>query len=351
MPLSDWLKAGPQAGQAALALARSFDSEGQIREEADGIVLPANIVARLDEADAFALGLPPATALTLQLNSSGSLAAGSIQVNVKWVRRGGLPVRPDITGARVREGGRVGRIGDPPNTRHIELAVGEAQSLVETVEKAIDAGISCMDITDVSVSKALLWHSVEIRTRSRVETLTGLSADSARGLNHDLRVFVNHHLSDLIGKDRKQLQIVDDAITGIVRARRQYLAQSDISRAIASVPGNASAALAHPLFNYGHMPAEMRSSLPASFSILTDPSQRQRYNDDFVAHEMQAFESFFDDLGGLIPSISNMSAGPRPKTRTEATDGSIRTSTTPPRIRSTNTSPSMPMEPHPSLTT
>ena len=159
--------------------------------------------------------------------------------------------------------------------------------------------ISCMDITDVSVSKALLWHSVEIRTRSRVEILTGLSADSARGLNHDLRVFVNHHLSDLIGKDRKQLQVVDDAITGIVRARRQYLAQSDISRAIASVPGNASAALAHPLFNYGHMPAEMRSSLPASFSILTDPSQRKRYNDDFVAHEMQAFESFFDDLGGF----------------------------------------------------
>ncbi|MCB4861924.1 DEAD/DEAH box helicase [Sphingobium sp. PNB] len=113
VPLSDWVKGAPQAGQAALALARSFDSEGQIREEADGIVLPAHIVARLDEADAFALGLPPATPLTLQLNSSGSLAAGSIQVNAKWVRRGGLPVRADIAGARVREGGRVGRIPEP----------------------------------------------------------------------------------------------------------------------------------------------------------------------------------------------------------------------------------------------
>lgn len=159
--------------------------------------------------------------------------------------------------------------------------------------------LSCMDITDVSVSKALLWHSVEIRTRSRLDTLTGLSGESARGLHNDLRVFVNHHLSDLIGKNLEQLQVVDDAITGIVRARQQYLAQSDISRAIASVPGSASAALTHPLFNYGHMPAEMRSSLPASFSILTDPSQRQRYNEDFVAHEMQAFESFFNDLGGF----------------------------------------------------
>src|SRR3546814_3575392 len=71
------------------------------------------MAAQLDEADAFALGLPPATPLTLQLNSSGSLAEGSITVNPKWVRRGGVPVRADIVGARVREGGRVSRIPEP----------------------------------------------------------------------------------------------------------------------------------------------------------------------------------------------------------------------------------------------
>src|SRR3546814_17398586 len=71
------------------------------------------MAAQLDEADAFALGLPPAAPLTLQLNSSGSLAEGSITVNPKWVRRGGVPVRADIVGARVREGGRVSRIPEP----------------------------------------------------------------------------------------------------------------------------------------------------------------------------------------------------------------------------------------------
>ena len=113
VPYSEWPKVAPEAGQAALALARSFDQEGQIVEEDGGVVLPPHIAAQLDEADAFALGLPPATPLTLQLNSSGSLAEGSITVNPKWMRRGGAPVRADILGVRVREGGRVSRIPEP----------------------------------------------------------------------------------------------------------------------------------------------------------------------------------------------------------------------------------------------
>lgn len=113
VPVADWTRVAPEAGQAALALARALDADEQICEEAEGMVIPPQIVAQLDEADAFALGLPPATPLTLQLNSGGSLAEGTIKVDTKWVRRGGLPVRADITGARLREGGRVGRIPEP----------------------------------------------------------------------------------------------------------------------------------------------------------------------------------------------------------------------------------------------
>lgn len=113
VPVSEWPKVAPEAGQSALALARSFDQEGQILEEDGRVTLPPHIAAQLDEADAFALGLPPATPLTLQLKSSGSLTEGSITVNPKWVRRGGVPVRADIVGARVREGGRVSRIPEP----------------------------------------------------------------------------------------------------------------------------------------------------------------------------------------------------------------------------------------------
>ena len=113
VPVPEWPRAAPEAGQAALALARGLAEHGQIDEEAESIVFPPEIVAQLDEADAFALGLPPVTPLTLQLNSGGSLANGTIRVDARWVRRGGLPVRADIEGARVREGGRVGRIPEP----------------------------------------------------------------------------------------------------------------------------------------------------------------------------------------------------------------------------------------------
>src|SRR3546814_8766850 len=64
--VSEWPKVAPEAGQAALALARSFDQEGQILEADGGVILPPHIAAKLDEADAFALGLPPDTHMTLR---------------------------------------------------------------------------------------------------------------------------------------------------------------------------------------------------------------------------------------------------------------------------------------------
>jgi DNA helicase IV len=156
-----------------------------------------------------------------------------------------------------------------------------------------------MDITAVAVTKALLWHSVEIRTRTRVTRLTGLSADAATRLRDDLYGFVNIHLSDVIARDKDRLKLVDDAISAIIVGKRQYLAQSDISRAIAAVPGSASQALSHPLFESVRIPAEVRANLPSSFGMLIDPDERGRYNEAFVAHEMCAFESFFNDLGGF----------------------------------------------------
>jgi DNA helicase-4 len=156
-----------------------------------------------------------------------------------------------------------------------------------------------MDVTAVTVTRALLWHTVEIRTRTRLDTLTGLTGDGARRLRDDLHGFVNLHLSDLIDRDKDRLKVVDDAVSGIVEAKRQYLAHSDISRSIAAVPGAASQALSHPLFDASRIPAGVRAHLPASFSMLIDPDERGRYNEIFVAHEMEALERFFDDLGGI----------------------------------------------------
>lgn len=159
--------------------------------------------------------------------------------------------------------------------------------------------IPCMDIAAATVTKALLWHSVEIRTSTRLYKLMGLTGAAARRLRHDLNVFVNLHLSDLIAQDQEGLKALDDAIGGIVQDKRQYLAQSDISRAVAAVPGDAARALSHPLLDASRIPAGVSEDLPIFFSMLTDPDERRRYNDMFVAHEMRALECFFDNLGGF----------------------------------------------------
>ncbi|WP_174302242.1 hypothetical protein [Sphingobium xenophagum] len=92
---------------------------------------------------------------------------------------------------------------------------------------------------------------------------------------------------------------MDTKIRAITDSNQQYLAHADVSRAIASVPGSASVALAHPLFDANLIPASLRAYLPTSFSMLTDPAVRSRYNENFVVHEMQKFDGFFSNLGGF----------------------------------------------------
>jgi len=58
--------------------------------------------------------------------------------------------------------------------------------------------LGCMGVSAVAVTKALLWHTVEIRTHTRTQTLSGLTGDGARRLRNDLVGFINLHLSDLI---------------------------------------------------------------------------------------------------------------------------------------------------------
>lgn len=159
--------------------------------------------------------------------------------------------------------------------------------------------IQCLDITAISLTKALLWHTVEIRSKGRIDTLSGLTAKMAQRLRDDLLVFVNLHLTELIDSNKKRLREVDTKIRAITDSNRQYLAHADVSRAIASVPGSASLALAHPLFDPTLIPDSLRAYLPTSFSMLTDPSVRSRYNENFVVHEMEKFDGFFSNLGGL----------------------------------------------------
>lgn len=103
------------------------------------------------------------------------------------------------------------------------------------LRRATDDEIQCLEITSVSLAKALLWHTVEIRSKGRIDTLSGLTAKMAQTLRDDLLAFVNQHLAELIDSDKEHLREVDRKIRAITDSNRQYLANADVSRAIAGV--------------------------------------------------------------------------------------------------------------------
>jgi len=159
--------------------------------------------------------------------------------------------------------------------------------------------LQCLDVVAISSTKALLWHSVELRSQGRTDTLSGLTGSAAEQIVTALRAFINDHLAALVTSDRASLVEVDKKIAGITQGNTQYLSQSDVSKAISSVAGRAAVALSHPLFDASLMKASVRSILPESFGLLTQPSVRRQYNENFVSHELLKFKDFFDQVGGL----------------------------------------------------
>lgn len=173
-------------------------------------------------------------------------------------------------------------------------------SLPATVQIHLNGtdNLACLDIVAISVGKALLWHSVEVRSRNQICTLPYLGEEAATRLAADIFGFINNHLFDLIGSHPERLSDVDTKLMGIVEGQRQYLAHADLARAIADVDGKAAAALSHPLFDPELMPAALKATLPRSLAFIIDPDVRHKYNDAFVSAELSRYRSFFDDLDG-----------------------------------------------------
>lgn len=183
-------------------------------------------------------------------------------------------------------------------SRSWKLTLGAGRSDSIRLRQDGDQELLCLDIVSLSTSKALLWHTVEIRSRSRTDTLSGLTGESAAQIVADVHAYINAYLFALIDTERECLSDVDVKTREITEGNRQYLAQADLGRAIASVPGNAAAALSHPLLDPQLMPVGLKNSLPASFAMLTDPGVRHAYNEAFVISELHRFQLFFDDLDG-----------------------------------------------------
>jgi DNA helicase-4 len=80
----------------------------------------------------------------------------------------------------------------------MEADPGPPAVRAHSAEPGRDVDLSCLDIVSVSTSKALLWHTVEIRTRGRTDNLSSLSGDASEQLAADLHAFINTHLFDLM---------------------------------------------------------------------------------------------------------------------------------------------------------
>lgn len=127
---ADWVRWAPAAGMAALSRLRSLPDADVVLEDDRGLTVPPGCIGLLTEHEARTLGLPPATDLTLQLQSSGSLNEGSIAVSKKWVKRGGVPVRAKVVGGRIREPNGISRLPEP---------IFSINLLVDKLEEASDA--------------------------------------------------------------------------------------------------------------------------------------------------------------------------------------------------------------------
>lgn len=168
--------------------------------------------------------------------------------------------------------------------------------------------IPCLEVVATSISKALIWHTLEIRSQARVDRLSGLSGHAAKSLATDIKRFVNDYLCELVSLESESLREIDYKLSAIVEAQSQYLSHADLSKAIASVPGKAARALSHPLLDPDQAATTLKKSLPGSFELLTDPSVRNRYNQTFLGSELARFHSFFDNLDGRSLSAQQREA-------------------------------------------
>ncbi|WP_421762150.1 UvrD-helicase domain-containing protein [Devosia sp.] len=193
---------------------------------------------------------------------------------------------------------RPGLIARLFNAGSWKITLSRKSSDVIRLEDGGDIELPCLGVVAVSSTKGLLWHTLELRSHSRVDRLSGLSGDAAAKLAADLKRFVNDHLCELIVSDGDRLREIDNRLHTIVGAKAQYLAHADLSRAIASVPGRAAAALSHSMLDPDLTASTLKAALPVSFDLLTDPLVRDRYNREFLSAELATFRAFFDDLDG-----------------------------------------------------
>lgn len=140
VPFADWPLERPASAIAGLARLlqalgddeRAPDGAPLVSADTDGATLHPAFVAGLSETEATGLGLPVATRLSLNLQSSGLITRPDFRVDTRWTRPGGVPVRATVTGATLRYEGRDWRVPEPlfstlAAVEAINAAAGDAE--------------------------------------------------------------------------------------------------------------------------------------------------------------------------------------------------------------------------------
>ena len=156
--------------------------------------------------------------------------------------------------------------------------------------------ISTREITDISTQQGIIWSTIEITTPTGVSRLEGLSGRKALEIKASLLRHINSWISSVIASSLNELEVFDNVIKQLITSQSQYLAKSDILRAISGVGSEGADAISHPLLNRELLSTTVQTALPQSIEFLTDSTRRQNYNQSFVKEELIRFRHFFDSV-------------------------------------------------------
>ena len=140
IPRREWVRNATAAALSAISRLQSLDTEESIDETAEQLIVPAPLIAQLSDSEAHAIGLPPATDLILQLQSTGKLHDGSIQVEKRWLRRGGIDTyESDELQRRDFEARFLSKLPDIP-LRHVQKS---RRSTGDLHDRSVEARLRC----------------------------------------------------------------------------------------------------------------------------------------------------------------------------------------------------------------
>lgn len=168
--------------------------------------------------------------------------------------------------------------------------------------------LHALEVTDVAINRGILWCELVIRSRSAAIKLRGLTEAKARDASDTLHAFINDHIAKILLRDSGVLGEIDSSIKDLIGKGDQYLARADISELASTFGGETSDAISHPLFSEQLLPSEASRLLPKSLAFLTDPSARERYNDEFLSSELSRYASFFDSVSGTSLTLEQREA-------------------------------------------